>query len=120
MQDSVSPRIGAQRQFSVRSEAAATLNLEDGGAWIGVPFIAEYIAVDRIPLREKAQVGSKVIGWLAKHEVVAVTQVYAGNEMKIVRMKWNSTPKDGWTSHRGKHPNGGSQQVRSQAICRCL
>lgn len=72
----------------------------------GVPFIAEYIAQERIPLRENPQVSSKITGYVEPNEVVAVSQVWNGNEMKVHRLKWNSRPAEGWTSHRGKNAGG--------------
>ena len=80
----------------------------------GVPFIAEYIALERLPLREKSNVGSKVVGYLEKNEVVAVTQVWAANEMKCHRLKWGAKPTNGWCSHRGKNKGGRTNVLLSR------
>ena len=72
----------------------------------GVPFIAEYIAMERIELRENPQIQSKVTGYIEPNEVVAVSQVWNANEMKVHRLKWNAKPSEGWTSHRGKNAGG--------------
>ena len=72
----------------------------------GVPFIAEYIAVERIPLRETHQPDSKIIGYLNANEVVAVTKVWEGNRMKCHRLTVGASPSEGWCSHRGRNKGG--------------
>ena len=43
---------------------------------------------EKLPLRAEASPTSKVVGFLEKGEVVAVTQVHNGNEMRIHRLRW--------------------------------
>lgn len=72
----------------------------------GVPFIAEYIATERIPLRQTCKIDSKIVGFLNVNEVVAVTQVWKGNEMKCHRLRLNAKPLSGWASQRGRAKSG--------------
>lgn len=69
-------------------------------------FVAEYIALARVPLRAACFVDSDIIGYIEKGEVVVVTHVWGGNELNCRRLRWHH-PRDnmvmaGWTSHRGR------------------
>lgn len=64
-----------------------------------VPFVAEYIALQRATLRSGQDITSPKIGMLSTGEVVAVLQVH-GRRMKVQRLKYQANPKNGWVSDR--------------------
>ena len=86
----MSPRARRRGSPGALHEAKEVEDEEDAQIKImdGVPFIAEYIAAEKLPLRAEASPTSKVVGFLEKGEVVAVTQVHNGNEMRIHRLRW--------------------------------
>lgn len=71
-----------------------------------LPFVAEYMTNARVPLRADCFANSEVIGYLEKGEVVAVTHVWGGNELKCHRLRWYDPRRgmvgSGWASQRGK------------------
>ena len=64
-----------------------------------VPFVAEYIALQRATLRSGQDLSSPKVGMLGAGEVVAVLQV-KGRRMKVQRLKYQAKPSSGWVSDR--------------------
>jgi hypothetical protein len=64
-----------------------------------VPFVAEYIALQRATLRSGQDISSPKVGMLSTGEVVAVLQV-RGRRMKVQRLKHQAKPSQGWVSDR--------------------
>ena len=64
-----------------------------------VPFVAEYIALQRATMRSGQDISSPKIGMLSTGEVVAVLQV-RGRRMKVQRLKHQAKPSQGWVSDR--------------------
>lgn len=65
-----------------------------------VPFVAEYIALQRATMRSGQDISSPKIGTLDSGEVVAVLQV-RGRRLKVQRLKCYAQPMSGWVSERG-------------------
>eukprot|EP01043_Picozoa_sp_COSAG02_P037643 COSAG02_NODE_2841_length_7913_cov_7.374840_3_plen_626_part_00 len=100
------PRSGISLESLLTSREQEVLAAREAENLEGVPFIAEYIAVKRIPLRETHTPDSKIIGHLNTNEVVAVTKVWQGNEMKCHRLTFGAKPSVGWCSQRGRIQGG--------------
>ena len=64
-----------------------------------VPFVAEYIALQRATIRCGQDLSSQKTGMLGAGEVVAVLQV-RGRRMKVQRLKYLVKPASGWVSDR--------------------
>ena len=64
-----------------------------------VPFVAEYIALQRATLRSGQDISSPKIGMLSTGEVVAVLQM-RGRRMKVQRLRHQAKPSQGWVSDR--------------------
>lgn len=64
-----------------------------------VPFVAEYIALQRATLRSGQDISSPKIGMLSTGEVVAVLLV-RGRRMKVQRLRHQANPRQGWVSNR--------------------
>ena len=62
----------------------------------GVPFVAEYITLQRAAVHEAPEPGARVLGYLDKGEVIAVTQVVYRTHVRVHRMRWNVEPQGGW------------------------
>ena len=62
-----------------------------------LPFVAEFIAVKSLIMREGASIHSPKVGRIAKGEIVAVMRA-VGNRLRVERLRVNVQPRRGWVT----------------------
>ena len=101
-----SPSPGASDDQDAEDDAAKDVAV---GLNAGVPFIAEYIVVRKVPMWDYPDADrhdNRRIGTLQKGEVVAVTQVWHKYRLWVHRLGWNKVPSSGWVSSRANNGRG--------------
>jgi hypothetical protein len=62
-----------------------------------LPFVAEFIAMKGLVMREGASIHSPKVGRIAKGEIVAVMRA-VGNRLRVERLRVNVQPRRGWVT----------------------